>query len=355
MQLHHVIRKYRKEKGLTQEEMANTLGVTASAVNKWERGNALPDITLLGPIARLLSISLEELLSFREELTPQEIENLVKEGDRRFSEGSYDEAFAWAREQILQNPDCEPLIHSLALQMDTHRLTGNLEIREEQEAFILRCYERLGKSKEESMRMAGADALYGYYFRREEYDKAREALSCLSIQNPERKRKLGELYEKTGEPEKAYQVYEEILLAEHQILSMVLQNLFCMELKKKDWEKAAYYGEKKKELARLFEMGEYEIFAGDLELARGLEDRDKTLACMEGMLENVDSLGSFVHAPLYRHMTFRPMDADFPAMVRKTLLDILESDEFAYMEQDPRWKGLAERYGSGKKRKSLNI
>ena len=38
MQLHHVIRKYRKEKGLTQEEMANTLGVTASAVNKWERG-----------------------------------------------------------------------------------------------------------------------------------------------------------------------------------------------------------------------------------------------------------------------------------------------------------------------------
>lgn len=355
MQLHHVIRKYRKEKGLTQEEMANTLGVTASAVNKWERGNALPDITLLGPIARLLSISLEELLSFREELTPQEIQSLVKEGDRLFSEGSYDEAFAWAREQILQNPDCEPLIHSLALQMDTRRLTGNLEIREEQEAFILRCYERLGKSKEESMRMAGSDALYGYYFRREEYDKAREALSCLSMQNPERKRKLGELYEKTGEPEKAYQVYEEILLAEHQILSMVLQNLFCMELEKKDWEKAAYYGEKKKELARLFEMGEYEIFAGDLELARGLEDRDKTLACMEGMLKNVDSLGSFVHAPLYAHMTFKSLDGDFRDSVRKTLLDILESDDFAYMEQDPRWKELAERYGSREKTKEMDI
>lgn len=178
MQLHQVIRKYRKEKELTQEEMANALGITASAVNKWERGNALPDITLLGPIARLLGISLEELLSFRAELTPQEIQKLVKEGDKRFSEEDYEEAFAWAREQILQNPDCEPLIHSLALQMDTRRLTGNVEIREEQEAFILRCYERLVKSKEESMRMAGADALYGYYFRKGEYDKAREALSC---------------------------------------------------------------------------------------------------------------------------------------------------------------------------------
>ena len=349
MQLHHVIRKYRKDKGLTQEEMANTLGVTASAVNKWERGNALPDITLLGPIARLLSISLEELLSFREELTPQEIQNLVKEGDRRFSEGDYDEAFAWAREQILQNPNCEPLLYSLALQMDGHRLSGNLAIQENQESFIRRCYERLLESKEESMRIAGSDALYGYHFRREEYDKAREALSCLSMQNPERKRKLGELYEKTGETEKAYKVYEEILLAEHQILSMVLQNLFCMELKKKDWEKAAYYGEKKKELARLFEMGAYETFGADLELAQVQQDREKTLACMEGMLKNIDTLGSFVHAPLYRHMTFRPMDPEFPSMVRKTLLDMLKSDDFAYMEQDPRWQMLPDHWGSGQK------
>lgn len=348
MQLHQVIRKYRKEKGLTQEEMANALGITASAVNKWERGNALPDITLLGPIARLLGISLEELLSFRAELTPQEIQKLVKEGDKRFSEEDYEEAFAWAREQILQNPDCEPLIHSLALQMDTRRLTGNVEIREEQEAFILRCYERLVKSKEESMRMAGADALYGYYFRKGEYDKAREALSCFSQQNPERKRKLGELYEKTGEPEKAYKVYEEILLAEYQILSMVLQNLFCMELEKKDWEKAAYYGEKKKELARLFEMGEYETFGADLELAQGQEDRDKTLACMEGMLKNVDTLGSFVHAPLYAHMVFKPLDGDFGDSVRKNLLDMLKDGEgFSYMEHDSRWQALLSRYGCG--------
>lgn len=345
MQLYQVIRKYRKAKELTQEEMANALGVTASAVNKWERGNALPDITLLGPIARLLGISLEELLSFREELTPQEIQDLVREGDKWFSEEDYDTAFSWAREQILQNPDCESLIHSLALQMDTRRLTGNLTIQENQEAFILRCYERLQKSKEESMRMAGADALYGYYFRKGEYEKAREALSCFSLQNPERKRKLGELYEKTGEPEKAYKVYEEILLAEYQILSMVFQNLFCMELEKKDWEKAAYYGEKKKELARLFEMGEYEAYGADLELAQEQQDPEKTLACMEGMLKNVDTLGSFVHAPLYGHMAFKPLEGNLGDSVRKTLLDILKDGEgFSYMEKDFRWQALLSRY-----------
>ena len=47
MQIGTVIRKYRKEKNMTQEEMASYLGVTAPAVNKWENGNACPDICLL--------------------------------------------------------------------------------------------------------------------------------------------------------------------------------------------------------------------------------------------------------------------------------------------------------------------
>ena len=58
MDIGGVIKKYRKEAGLTQEEMANKLGVTTPAVNKWENGNSRPDIKLLAPIARLLNISL---------------------------------------------------------------------------------------------------------------------------------------------------------------------------------------------------------------------------------------------------------------------------------------------------------
>ena len=73
MQIGETIRRCRKSKNMTQEEMAGRLGVTAPAVNKWENGNSLPDITLLSPIARLLGISVDTLLSFRERLTPAEI------------------------------------------------------------------------------------------------------------------------------------------------------------------------------------------------------------------------------------------------------------------------------------------
>lgn len=41
MQIGEVIRKYRKEKNMTQEEMAERLGVTPPAVNKWEQGGSL--------------------------------------------------------------------------------------------------------------------------------------------------------------------------------------------------------------------------------------------------------------------------------------------------------------------------
>ena len=57
MQIGEVIRTYRKKQNLTQEEMANRLGVSAPAVNKWENGSSLPDISMLAPVARLLEIT----------------------------------------------------------------------------------------------------------------------------------------------------------------------------------------------------------------------------------------------------------------------------------------------------------
>ena len=115
MQLGKVIRTYRKKKGLTQEEVANRLGVTTPAVNKWERGVTYPDITLLAPIARLLDISLDTLLSFRDELTPGEIENIIYEVDSMLKEKSFDEVFEWAKEKLEQYPNCDMLILVVAV------------------------------------------------------------------------------------------------------------------------------------------------------------------------------------------------------------------------------------------------
>ena len=53
----------RKERGLTQEEVAEKLGVSPQAVSKWENGSSCPDIMLLPKIAKLFEVSIDELLS----------------------------------------------------------------------------------------------------------------------------------------------------------------------------------------------------------------------------------------------------------------------------------------------------
>jgi transcriptional regulator with XRE-family HTH domain len=53
----------RKQKGLTQDALAEHLGISAQAVSKWENDQTCPDISLLSPLAEILGVSTDELLS----------------------------------------------------------------------------------------------------------------------------------------------------------------------------------------------------------------------------------------------------------------------------------------------------
>lgn len=79
MKINEMIRERRIAKKLTQEQMAGYLGVTAPAVNKWEKGTSYPDITLLPALARLLDTDLNTLLSFQEDLSDREIALFLNE------------------------------------------------------------------------------------------------------------------------------------------------------------------------------------------------------------------------------------------------------------------------------------
>ena len=57
------ISKYRKAKGLTQEALANLMGVSSQAVSKWETDASCPDITVLPQLCKILGISTDELLT----------------------------------------------------------------------------------------------------------------------------------------------------------------------------------------------------------------------------------------------------------------------------------------------------
>ena len=57
------VKSLREKKGITQAQLANMLGVSSKAVSKWETAKGLPDITLIEPLAKALSVSVMELIS----------------------------------------------------------------------------------------------------------------------------------------------------------------------------------------------------------------------------------------------------------------------------------------------------
>ena len=74
------IKEKRRDRDLTQEELATMLGVTKAAVSKWENAESFPDITMLPQIAQLFHITMDELFDYKLEYKPAKIVNQYKFG-----------------------------------------------------------------------------------------------------------------------------------------------------------------------------------------------------------------------------------------------------------------------------------
>ncbi|MBU3104944.1 helix-turn-helix domain-containing protein [Clostridium gasigenes] len=85
LQIGKVIYSLRKEKGVTQGELAEFIGISAAAVSKWEGGSSYPDITLLTIIATFFNVTIDRLLNFKIELSDEEVMKIYSECEAVFS------------------------------------------------------------------------------------------------------------------------------------------------------------------------------------------------------------------------------------------------------------------------------
>ena len=79
MEFNEKLQELRKQKGLTQEELAQLLYVSRTAISKWESGRGYPNIDSLKAIAKFFGITIDELLSGNELLTIAEEDSKQKE------------------------------------------------------------------------------------------------------------------------------------------------------------------------------------------------------------------------------------------------------------------------------------
>ena len=83
MELNEKLQELRKQKGLTQEELAEVLFVSRTAISKWESGRGVPNIDSLKAISKYFSVSLDDLLSGEELLTIAEDDSKQRENHIR--------------------------------------------------------------------------------------------------------------------------------------------------------------------------------------------------------------------------------------------------------------------------------
>lgn len=112
------IKALRKERNISQEVLANYLGVSFQAVSKWETGSTMPDVTLIPAIASFFRVSTDELFEFNLFEMEKEIEDICYESYKYRYAGDMEKAEQIIREGLQRFPGNEKLLNCLLCTLD---------------------------------------------------------------------------------------------------------------------------------------------------------------------------------------------------------------------------------------------
>ncbi|MBE6653331.1 MAG: helix-turn-helix transcriptional regulator [Ruminococcaceae bacterium] len=113
MEIGTIIKKYRRERDMTQEQLAEYLRVSVSAVSQWESGKTAPDLSAIPAICNLFGISADELLGIDREHKQEKIDEIVENASRYSDRGYMTEAEKVLEEGLREYPDSYDLMESL--------------------------------------------------------------------------------------------------------------------------------------------------------------------------------------------------------------------------------------------------
>jgi transcriptional regulator with XRE-family HTH domain len=102
--------RYRHEKNITQEELADFIGVTKASVSKWENKQSLPDILLLPQLAAFFDVSVDELLGYEAQLSREQIQKLYSELAADFAALPFDDVLERSRALVRRYYSCYPFL-----------------------------------------------------------------------------------------------------------------------------------------------------------------------------------------------------------------------------------------------------
>lgn len=113
--LHQKIREYRRRQEMTQEDVANALGVAPQTVSKWERAETYPDITLLPALANLFGVTTDQLLGMDQLREEYRIGTVYTRAREKLRQKDWDGAIAIYEQALRIWPNDAGILTDLAM------------------------------------------------------------------------------------------------------------------------------------------------------------------------------------------------------------------------------------------------
>lgn len=127
-----IIKKLRREREMTQEQLAEILSISPQAISRWETDMAMPDISLIAPLCNLFNVTSDELLEIDLSQKQKNIDSICGEADKYSQRGYLDEARNILENGLKTYPDNIDLIyHLMELSFWQHNSTGNCKYVDE--------------------------------------------------------------------------------------------------------------------------------------------------------------------------------------------------------------------------------
>ena len=340
MKIGNIIREKRKELSLTQEQLADLLGVSAPAVHKWEKGSTYPDITTLPALARVLHTDLNTLLSFQEDLTAEEIARFTSGLEQLICKEGYEAAFQTAMEEIHQYPNCEALIYPVIFYLDGARFLHGVPNPDDYTERLMPFYEAMSHSQTPEIRDAALTMCIAYHRNRKEFDRAEELINTIPSTRIDKEEQLATLYTQQEKWDDAQRLWEHRILQSATELQTALLHLMEIAEKEKRPQDAQFCADTYQQVSSLLHVTQWIPYTAKFQLASLRKDKAACLSALSHILPVLKEPWSPQECPLYRHMGNGDLTALAQSLYGRITEDLEHSEEFAFFRGSSEYEQL---------------
>ena len=343
LEIGQVIYKLRKEKNITQEALAKTVGVSVAAVSKWESNNSYPDITLLPSIARFFNTSIDKLLNYEKDISNEDVMEIVKKSASLFEKDTVENAIKTCEAYLKEYPNNI----FLKFRMASLYMVSIPSSKDEEEAKVMLnksidLFEESAKSSEIEISEVSKYSLSSLYSMNKDFKKAEEVLLSLPKITADRDDMLVGLYINQNKKDEATELLRTLTYKKLSSLKMSLDSYVSLFAQDKDYDRVKEVLKLQDKLADIFQVSSIygvsnnlmygELYAKDKNIKKTLDYIEKLLECYEmdfnfdnHLLFNKIELNSGVHSKTYIIVS-----------LKKLLLD----DKYSFLREDKRFNEI---------------